>query len=143
METNIITNSFEETEKIGYELAKTLKSGDFVAMFGDLGVGKTAFIRGIARYLCPGARVQSPTYTVVNEYRGSIPLFHFDMYRIDSEETLYATGFFDYAERGIIAAEWCENITDFVPQNSIFVTIEKDMAQDNLNKRTIKIEDKR
>lgn len=139
----IITYSSAETENVGAELAKTLKAGDFVAMFGDLGVGKTAFIRGIAKQLCPAARVQSPTYTIVNEYRGDVPLFHFDMYRIDSEETLYATGFFDYAERGVIAAEWCENIEDFVPENSVFVTVEKDLSSGDENKRIITVEDKR
>lgn len=143
MTKQIITFSTGETEGVGAELAKTLKKGDFVAMFGELGVGKTAFIRGMAKVLCPTARVQSPTYTIVNEYRGDPPLFHFDMYRIDSEETLYATGFFDYAERGITAAEWCENITEFVPENSVFVRIEKDATSGDENKRIITIEDKR
>lgn len=143
MMKKIITYSSAETENVGAELAKTLKTGDFVAMYGDLGVGKTAFIRGIAKELCPAARVQSPTYTIVNEYRGDVPLFHFDMYRIDSEETLYATGFFDYAEHGVIAAEWCENIKDFVPENSVFVTIEKDLSSGDENKRIITVEDKR
>ncbi|MBR6051151.1 MAG: tRNA (adenosine(37)-N6)-threonylcarbamoyltransferase complex ATPase subunit type 1 TsaE [Clostridia bacterium] len=143
MTKKIITYSSAETENVGAELAKTLNSGDFVAMYGDLGVGKTAFIRGIAKQLCPAARVQSPTYTIVNEYRGDVPLFHFDMYRIDSEETLYATGFFDYAERGVIAAEWCENIDGFVPENSVFVTVEKDLSSGDENKRIITIEDKR
>ena len=143
MTRKIITFSPEETERVGAELAKTLNPGDFVAMYGDLGVGKTAFIRGMAKRLCPAARVQSPTYTIVNEYRGDVPLFHFDMYRVDSEETLYATGFFDYAERGIIAAEWCENIEDFVPENSVFVKIEKDLSSGDENKRIITIGDKR
>lgn len=139
----IITYSPAETENVGAKLAKTLKKGDFVAMYGDLGVGKTAFIRGMAKELCPASRVQSPTYTIVNEYRGDMPLFHFDMYRIDSEETLYATGFFDYAERGVIAAEWCENIEEFVPDDSIRVKIEKDLSSGDENKRIITIEDKR
>lgn len=120
-----ITNSPAETEALGKELAKELKSGDFVAMFGDLGVGKTAFVRGVASVLCPDVRVQSPTYTIVNAYRGKIPLYHFDMYRIDSEEALYSCGFFDYLDSGICIAEWCENITDFIPEGARRVTISK------------------
>lgn len=143
MTKTIITYSPEETENVGSELARTLGVGDFVAMYGDLGVGKTAFIRGVAKQLCPAAHVQSPTYTIVNEYLGDVPLFHFDMYRIDSEETLYATGFFDYAERGVIAAEWCENVDGFVPENSVCVKIEKDLSSGDENKRIITIEDKR
>ncbi|MBQ0126243.1 MAG: tRNA (adenosine(37)-N6)-threonylcarbamoyltransferase complex ATPase subunit type 1 TsaE [Clostridiales bacterium] len=135
--------SVDDTENLGFELAKTLRRGDFVAMYGDLGVGKTAFVRGVARFLCPASRVQSPTYTIVNEYRGETPLFHFDMYRIDSEETLYSTGFFDYAERGVCIAEWCENIKDYVPENAIVVKIEKPDIISDVNRRTITIEDKR
>ena len=143
MKKILTTFSSSETENCGYELAKTLKKGDFVAMFGDLGVGKTAFVRGMARYLCPDARVQSPTYTIVNEYRGDVPLFHFDMYRVDGEETLYATGFFDYHDRGVCVAEWCENIAEYIPENSVYVEIKKDADAENENKRTISIEDKR
>ena len=120
-----ITNSPAETEALGKALAKELKCGDFVAMFGDLGVGKTAFVRGVASVLCPDVRVQSPTYTIVNAYRGKIPLYHFDMYRIDSEEALYSCGFFDYLDSGICIAEWCENITDFIPDGARRVTISK------------------
>ena len=121
-----ITNSPAETEALGKELAKELKCGDFVAMFGDLGVGKTAFVRGVASVLCPDVRVQSPTYTIVNAYRGKIPLYHFDMYRIDSEEALYSCGFFDYLDQGVdIACEWSENIPDDLPDSAFIVTIEK------------------
>ena len=141
MKKVIVTFSSEETENAGYELAKTLKCGDFVAMFGDLGVGKTAFTRGVARYISPGARVQSPTYTIVNEYKGNPRLFHFDMYRIDGEEALYSTGFFDYIEEGICISEWCENIENFIPENHIKVTIEKDFSSQNADKRIITIED--
>lgn len=141
MKKVIVTASCEETENAGYELAKTLSVGDFVAMFGDLGAGKTAFVRGMAKFLCPGARVQSPTYTIVNEYRGNVPLFHFDMYRVDSEETLYSTGFFDYLGAGVVAAEWCENIINFIPESHVSVTINR--SPDGENVRTITIEDKR
>lgn len=133
-----ITNSPAETEALGKELAKELKCGDFVAMFGDLGVGKTAFVRGVASVLCPDVRVQSPTYTIVNAYRGKIPLYHFDMYRIDSEEALYSCGFFDYLDSGICIAEWCENITDFIPKGARRVTISK--TADSPDSRRIEIE---
>lgn len=133
-----ITNSPAETEALGKELAKELKCGDFVAMFGDLGVGKTAFVRGVASVLCPNVRVQSPTYTIVNAYRGKIPLYHFDMYRIDSEEALYSCGFFDYLDSGICIAEWCENITDFIPEGARRVTISK--IADSPDSRRIEIE---
>ena len=79
MKKEFITKSTAETEKIGYEFAQTLRPSDFVAMFGDLGAGKTAFVRGAAQYLAPQARVQSPTYTIVNEYPAKIPFYHFDI----------------------------------------------------------------
>ena len=121
-----ITTSPEETESVGFEFAKTLSRGDCLAMKGDLGAGKTAFVRGMAKYLCPKARVQSPTYTIVNSYGGKIPLYHFDMYRIDGEESLYSTGFFDYLDAGgICAVEWSEKIEDFLPDDRYTVTIEK------------------
>lgn len=133
-----ITNSPAETENLGKEFAKRLKRGDFVAMFGDLGVGKTAFIRGAASVLCPGVRVQSPTYTIVNAYGGNIPVYHFDMYRIDGEESLYSCGFFDYLDAGgVCLAEWCENIRDFIPENAVRVTISKMPQNENARKITI------
>ena len=133
-----ITNSPAETEALGKELAKELRCGDFVAMFGGLGVGKTAFVRGVASVLCPDVRVQSPTYTIVNAYRGKIPLYHFDMYRIDSEEALYSCGFFDYLDSGICIAEWCENIIDFIPEGARRVTISKTAG--NPDSRRIEME---
>jgi tRNA threonylcarbamoyladenosine biosynthesis protein TsaE len=97
MKKIIFTSTTEETELAGKEFAASLSLGDFVAMRGDLGVGKTAFIRGMAQHLAPRARVQSPTYQIVNEYRGGkIPFYHFDMYRIDDEDSLTSTGYFDY-----------------------------------------------
>ena len=134
-----ITNSPRETEELGQALAQKLKSGDFVAMYGDLGAGNTAFVRGVASVLCPGIRVQSPTYTIVNAYRGNIPLYHFDMYRIDGEEALYSCGFFDYLDAGgICIAEWCENITDFIPDGAVKVSISK--LSDSPDARRISIE---
>ncbi|MBQ8720180.1 MAG: tRNA (adenosine(37)-N6)-threonylcarbamoyltransferase complex ATPase subunit type 1 TsaE [Clostridia bacterium] len=121
------TNSTQETEKLGLELAKKLDTGAtsraFVAMRGEMGVGKTAFVRGFAEHF--GVRgVKSPTYTIVNEYRGRVPIYHFDTYRIDGEDDLYSIGFDDYTERcGICICEWSEKIEDFLPSDAITVTI--------------------
>ncbi len=137
--TIIFTYSTEETECAGQNFAQTLEKGDFVAMRGDLGVGKTAFIRGMAKHLAPRARVQSPTYQIVNEYRGGkIPFYHFDMYRIDDEDSLLSTGYYDYIENGICAVEWSEKIEDFLPEEYFLVTILK--VPDNLDSRKIIIE---
>ena len=94
--------------------------------FGNLGSGKTAFVRGVASVLCKGAHVSSPTYAIVNEYRGDIPVFHFDMYRISDEGELYSIGFYDYMdEDAILVIEWSENIADFFYDNNITITFEK------------------
>ncbi len=122
----IITTNTLETEQAGAEFAKTLKSGDFVAMFGDLGAGKTAFVRGAMKTLSEAARVQSPTYTIVNEYPAKIPVYHFDMYRIDDEDSLYSIGYYDYLmSGGICFAEWCEKIEPYLPDSYYTVTIRK------------------
>jgi tRNA threonylcarbamoyladenosine biosynthesis protein TsaE len=139
MTKTVLTHSTEETELIGFEFARELSLGDFVAMRGDLGVGKTAFIRGMAKYLAPKARVQSPTYQIVNEYRGgAVPFYHFDMYRIDDEDSLASTGYFDYIENGICAVEWSEKIEEFIPEEYFAVTILK--VPEDVNSRKIIIE---
>lgn len=100
----------------------------FVALYGDLGVGKTAFTRGFASIISPDSLVRSPTFTLVNEYRNKTTkksLFHFDMYRIDSEDDLYSMGFDDYPDRGICIAEWCEKIPYALPLHYLRVTITK------------------
>ena len=124
-----ITASLTETEEFGAFIGKTLlengQNDAFIAMYGDLGAGKTAFVRGLASVVTPGAHVCSPTYTVVNEYYGdSRRLCHFDMYRIESEEDLYSIGFYDY-ENCMIAAEWCEKTPFAFPQRYIKLVIEK------------------
>ena len=135
-----ITNSPAETEALGKELAKELKCGDFVAMFGDLGVGKTAFVRGVASVLCPDVRVQSPTYTIVNAYRGKIPLYHFDMYRITDDDELYSTGFYDYFRRdGFMLTEWSENIPFALPDRYIRVDISKTAAMPDKRRVVIQL----
>ena len=113
-----ITNSAEETEMLGARLANALDKADvsraFIAFFGEMGVGKTAFTRGFASFFDIRC-VKSPTYTVVNEYRGKRNIYHFDMYRIESEDDLYSIGFDDYIERdGYAIVEWAENVIDFL-----------------------------
>ena len=121
-----LTNSPVETEAVGAALAKVLAPGTVLAYRGDLGAGKTAFTRGLARGLGCGDLVTSPTYTIVNEYlSGRLPLFHFDMYRLASSDDLWDIGWEDYLERGgICAVEWSENVADAM-EGAIIVTIEK------------------
>lgn len=120
-----ISTSPEMTEEIAKEFAKLLKKGDFVAMYGDLGAGKTAFVRGLGAYLCPDDFVSSPTYTIVNEYEGNgVRLCHFDMYRITDDEDLYSIGFYDYSDC-IIVCEWSENIGFALPDSYYKVVITK------------------
>ena len=121
-----ITNSPEETELLGEKLSKILTPGTILAYRGDLGAGKTAFTRGLARGLDCREQVTSPTYTIVNEYLGGrLPLFHFDMYRLRSADDLFDIGWDDYLERGgICAVEWSENVWDAM-EDPILVTIEK------------------
>ena len=120
------TNSPEQTEEIGAALAKILTPGTVIAYRGDLGAGKTAFTRGLARGLGCGEIVTSPTYTIVNEYlSGRLPLFHFDMYRLGSADDLWDIGWEDYLERGgICAVEWSENVDDAM-EGSLRICIEK------------------
>ena len=120
------TNSPVETEAIGAALGKILTPGAIIAYRGDLGAGKTAFTRGLAKGLGYADSVTSPTYTIVNEYLGGrLPLFHFDMYRLHSSDDLWSIGWDDYLDRnGVCAVEWSENVDDAM-ENAISVTIEK------------------
>lgn len=129
------TASAAATEAVGRALALRLraagKAAAFVALFGDLGVGKTAFVRGFVSALVPDARVKSPTYTIVNEYRGGdVPVFHFDVYRIEGEDDLYSTGYYDYLDTGYLLCEWSEKIPFALPQDRITVEIEKTDSAD-------------
>ena len=119
-----ITNSPSETEAVGAALAQVLQPGTVIAYRGDLGAGKTAFTRGLARGLGVTDRVTSPTYTIVNEYLGGrMPLFHFDMYRLGSEDELFDIGWDDYLERGgVCAVEWSENVWGAM-EDAIVITI--------------------
>ena len=121
-----ITTSPQETEAVGAALGKILKPGTILAYRGDLGAGKTAFTRGLARGLGYTEPVTSPTYTIVNEYLGGrLPLFHFDMYRLASSDDLWDIGWEDYLERGgVCAVEWSENVADAM-ENAVYITIHK------------------
>ena len=121
-----LTNSPEQTEEVGAALSKVLSPGTVIAYRGDLGAGKTAFTRGLAKGLGCTDMVTSPTYTIVNEYlSGKYPLFHFDMYRLASSDDLWDIGWEDYLDRGgVCAVEWSENVADAM-ENAIIVTIEK------------------
>ena len=131
-----VTHSPEETEALGERFAKILTPGTIIAYRGDLGAGKTAFTRGLARGLDCREQVTSPTYTIVNEYLGGrLPLFHFDMYRLRSSDDLFDIGWDDYLDRGgICAVEWSENVADAM-EDPITVTIEK--IGDNSRRITI------
>jgi len=134
-----ISHSVTETEQIGEALAKTLQGGDVVAYYGDLGAGKTAFTRGLARGLGCIGRVSSPTFTIVNEHEGNLPLFHFDMYRLSDEEELFDIGWEDYLTRGgVCAVEWSERVSGALPEDAITVTIERHSENEEWRRITIK-----
>ncbi len=121
-----ITTSESETEALGAKLAASLPGGSVVAMYGDLGAGKTAFVRGMARGMGLQTRVSSPTFTIVNEYLGKRDLIHFDMYRLSGADELFDIGWEDYLARGAVCAvEWSENVRDAFWGDEIVVRIEK------------------
>ncbi len=135
--------SVADTERVGEELANNILNDaslpHFVALYGDLGVGKTAFVRGFTRTIAPSARVKSPTFALVNQYKGeNISVFHFDMYRIEDEDELYSIGFFDYIDTGICLCEWSENIESSLPSTYIKAEIIKNNP-DNTDARIINL----
>jgi len=122
----IYSNSEFETEQAGADFAAKLPGGSVVAFYGDLGAGKTAFVRGMARGMGISARVNSPTFTIVNEYIGERELYHFDMYRLGSADELFDIGWEDYLSRGgVCAVEWSENVAEAFEGGEIVVKIEK------------------
>ncbi len=127
METYIAKN-LEETEKVASIIAEKVKNGGFLALYGGMGAGKTSFVRGLVKALCPECLelVHSPTFAIVNEYRGEkINIFHFDLYRLTDEDDLYSTGFYDYIEQGgLTITEWTELFEDAVPEGAIRLKIE-------------------
>lgn len=134
---NIISKSAEDTEKIGELIAEKLCGNEVIALFGGLGMGKTAFTRGLCRGLGVNDGVSSPTFALVNEYHGKYNIYHFDMYRVTSWEDLYSTGFFDYLDNGVLVIEWSENIEGALPENAIRINISKGESDDE---RTFEIE---
>ena len=134
---DFISKSVEQTEEFAEEFSKNLNGNEIIAMYGELGAGKTAFARGLARGLDVEDTVSSPTFAIVNEYRGAYPVYHFDMYRIESWNDLDSIGFFDYIDNGVIIIEWSENIEGALPDDIIKVNISK---TDKENERIIKIE---
>ena len=123
--TTVVTNSAQETEQLGERLAKQLNGAETIALFGGLGMGKTAFTRGLCRGLGTGEVVSSPTFALVNEYTGRCPVYHFDMYRVTTWDDLYSTGYFDYEGNGVLVIEWSENIEGALPGDAIRVMIER------------------
>lgn len=124
-----ISKSYEETQKIASDFARTLKSGDVICMYGDLGAGKTAFVQGMAKGLNITEPITSPTFTIVNEYSGSLPLYHFDVYRIADSDEMYEIGYEEYVYGdGISVIEWAELIEDILPDKRYRVTILKELA---------------
>lgn len=127
-----ISHSAAETEELGRQLGQSLRSGAVVAFLGGLGMGKTAFTRGLARGIGCQDRVTSPTFTIVNEYEGDLPLFHFDMYRLTDSDALFDIGWEDYLDRGgVCAVEWSENVADAMPEDAIYVTIARHPENEN------------
>lgn len=120
----IKTGSPSETEALGERLAAKLRGGEVIALFGGMGMGKTAFTRGLARGLGIQSGVSSPTFALIHEYRGRLPVYHFDMFRVSGWDDLYSTGFFDYLESGgVLVIEWSENIEAAIPEDAVRITI--------------------
>ena len=121
-------NSLAETENVAAEVAKKLKNGGFLALYGGMGAGKTSFVRGLVKALAPECLdlVHSPTFAIVNEYRGNdLNIFHFDLYRLTDEDDLYSTGFYDYIEQGgLTITEWSELFEDSIPKDALKLKIE-------------------
>lgn len=127
-----LTRSEEETFALGKSLGEKLQPNDVVAFFGDLGAGKTAFTKGLAKGMGIDDYVVSPTFTIVNEYEGRMPLYHFDVYRIHGADALYDIGYYDYLESGgVCAIEWSENIEDCLPQSHYRVAIRRGEGNDD------------
>ena len=133
----VVSKSAADTEALGERLAAVLKGTEEIALFGDLGAGKTAFTRGLCRGLHTLDEVSSPTFALVNAYRGAIPVYHFDMYRINSADDLFAIGFYDYAGTGVLVIEWSENIESELESDAIRIHIRKTADE---NERIFEIE---
>ncbi|MBQ9679975.1 MAG: tRNA (adenosine(37)-N6)-threonylcarbamoyltransferase complex ATPase subunit type 1 TsaE [Ruminococcus sp.] len=126
----IMTASPRETETLGAKIASVLKGREMIALFGDLGAGKTAFTRGLCEGLGIVEGVSSPTFAIVNAYDGKYPVYHFDMYRITDADDLFATGYYDYIGNGVIVIEWSENIESELEEDCIRIRIGKTADED-------------
>lgn len=134
----IITFSPDETEALGEKIAQGLSGGEVIALFGGMGMGKTAFTRGLASGLGIQDGVSSPTFALVHEYHGRLDVYHFDMFRVTGWDDLYSTGFFDYLENGgVLVIEWSENIEAALPQDTIRIEIQQGTRE---NERIFHIE---
>lgn len=135
---DIVSSSPAMTEEIGEKIAAQLKGGEVIALFGGMGMGKTAFTRGLARGLGIKGGVSSPTFALVHEYHGKLTVYHFDMYRVSGWDDLYSTGFFDYLDTGaVLVIEWSENIESALPPDAIRIEIESGA---NENERIFHVE---
>ena len=127
----IVTHSAAETERLGERVAGVLRGGEVLALFGPMGMGKTAFTRGLARGLGLRGEVSSPTFALIHEHAGKIPLYHFDMFRVTSWDDLYSTGFFDYLETGgVLVIEWSENIEGALPEDAVRISVSRGASED-------------
>ncbi|MCI6496546.1 MAG: tRNA (adenosine(37)-N6)-threonylcarbamoyltransferase complex ATPase subunit type 1 TsaE [Anaeromassilibacillus sp.] len=129
--TKFTSKNICETERIGEEIGKKLKGTEVIALYGGLGMGKTALTRGIAKGAGCRDCVSSPTFAIVNEYRGRFKIYHFDMYRIDGWDDLYSIGFFDYLENGVLIIEWSENIEAVLPEDCIRIKIQEGSTENS------------
>ena len=144
MQENFIVNSLQETQKLAKELSKVIQCGDCILLYGDIGAGKTTFTKFLLEYLGVKSVVSSPTFTLLNEYNGVYPVYHFDMYRISSPEELYELGFEDYinsknsnfVKTGLTLIEWPENVKEILPKNCKEIILEK--LGENKRKFTLK-----
>lgn len=135
---SFLSKSVSQTEAFAEKIGKIINGGTVIAFFGGLGMGKTAFTRGLAKGMGIKCDVSSPTFAIVNDYGGKPPLVHFDMYKVETWEDLYSSGFFDYCDMGaVIAVEWSENIENALPDGYIRVTI---APTENENERIITVE---
>jgi tRNA threonylcarbamoyladenosine biosynthesis protein TsaE len=135
---SVTTGSENETEALGEKISSKLKGGEVLALFGGMGMGKTAFTRGLAKGLGVGSGVSSPTFALMHEYRGRLTVYHFDMFRIETWDDLSSTGFFDCIDAGgVTVIEWSENIENALPAGSIKIRISRGQ---NDNLRVFEIE---
>ena len=137
--THFISNSENDTKKLAEKIAEKLNPNNFIALFGGMGMGKTTFTRHLAKALGYNGEASSPTFAIINEYNGGrLPVYHFDMYRIETFDDLYSTNFFEYCEMGgVVICEWSENIENVLPENYIKISISQG---ENENQRIFEIE---